>query len=219
MNIDRKPTLLIVDDQPNNIRVLAEIMQPDYRILNVTNGMKALKIAREKRPDLILLDIMMPGTDGYQVCEELQAQPATKEIPVIFVTGWGQEQDAAKGLAAGAVDYITKPFSPSSIRARVRNHLLLKQMRDVLEERAKTLEERNLALEETSRLRDDVERITRHDLKSPLASIISLSEILLEELTLEDHYLNLMQAINNAAYRALDQAKQNGRDRLCVSEE
>lgn len=131
----KKSTILIVDDTPTNIRVLMELLKGDYAILAATNGPKALELARgSKRPDLILLDIMMEGMDGYEVCRTLQSRPETASIPVIFITALSQESDEKKGLSTGAVDYITKPFRPEIVKARVNTHLELKRYRDSLED-------------------------------------------------------------------------------------
>lgn len=126
--------VLIVDDAPMNIRVLGEALSRDYRIRVATRGEDALVVASgEDKPDLILLDIMMPGMDGYEVCRRLRADPATKNIPVIFVTAKGEVDDEEKGLDLGAVDYIAKPFHIPIVRARVRNHMSLKLKADLLE--------------------------------------------------------------------------------------
>jgi sigma-B regulation protein RsbU (phosphoserine phosphatase) len=120
--------ILVVDDERFNINVLADLLKPDYKIMAAINGKQALKAAKSGNPpDLILLDVMMPEMDGYEVCAQLKADPATRDIPVIFVTAMGQESDEARGLAAGAVDYITKPISPAIVEARVRTHMTLKQ--------------------------------------------------------------------------------------------
>ncbi len=133
--MDDKQKILIVDDTPENIFVLMEALRNDYRIVAAKNGEKALEIAqKEPRPDLILLDVMMPGMDGYEVCERLSGIEETKGIPVIFVTALSAAGDEARGLELGAVDFITKPVNTTLVKARVRNHLELKRYRDDLEE-------------------------------------------------------------------------------------
>ncbi len=127
-----RQTILIIDDTPVNIRILSELLVDDYEILFSTSGTDGLQRAHIERPDLILLDIMMPGMDGYEVCRRLKADPALETIPVIFVTALGQEADEAKGLQIGAIDYITKPISPPIVKARVKNHLKLKRYQDML---------------------------------------------------------------------------------------
>ncbi|MBI1395764.1 MAG: response regulator [Betaproteobacteria bacterium] len=138
---DGRATLLIVDDAPENLAVLGELLQPDYRIRATTSGRRALTIAAsDPRPDLILLDLMMPEMDGYEVLEHLREQPGTADIPVIFVTAMDNTEDELWGLGLGAVDYITKPIRPSIVRARVRTQLELKQARDWLRDRNAVLE-------------------------------------------------------------------------------
>lgn len=127
-------TVMVVDDVETNIDLLVETLGTDYEVSVAMDGASALSDIAEHRPDLILLDIMMPGMDGYEVCQRLKEDDATCHIPVIFITAMSEEQDEARGLALGAVDYITKPFSPELVRARVRNQLELKHHRDHLEE-------------------------------------------------------------------------------------
>lgn len=135
VNYSIRSTILIVDDQPTNIRVLGEALKNDYQIKMATTGEKALEIAgSEAPPDLILLDILMPGIDGYEVCKRLKQNPKTEKIPVIFITAKNQEADETKGLGYGAVDYITKPFSIPIVKARAKTHLELKKHRDLLED-------------------------------------------------------------------------------------
>ncbi len=129
-----KPLILIVDDTPTNIQVLAENLIKDYRIKVASNGETALEtIASQGAPDLILLDVMMPDMDGYEVCRHLKANPHTSMIPVIFVTALNAASDEERGLNLGALDYITKPFYLPVVKARIRNHIRLKQMTDMLE--------------------------------------------------------------------------------------
>jgi len=126
-------TILVVDDTATNLQVLVRTLQTSgHRILAAKDGPTALDIARRARPDLMLLDIMMPGMDGYEICDRLKANPFTKDIPVMFVTAMDQERQEAKGLAMGAVDYLAKPVSPPIVLARVRNQLELKKQRDFL---------------------------------------------------------------------------------------
>jgi len=131
--LQQKQTILIVDDSPENITVLGALLRMDYSVRVATNGEKALKIVEsDNPPDLILLDVMMPGMDGYEVCRRLKADLCTQNIPVIFITAKTSEEDEVKGFNMGAVDYITKPFSPVVIKARVRTHAELKRYRDFL---------------------------------------------------------------------------------------
>lgn len=134
-------TILIVDDSPENLTVLSELLQPIYRVRAATSGRKALRIAvTAPRPDLILLDVMMPEMDGYQVFEQLRADPATCDIPVIFVTAMDNLEAELHGLDVGAVDYITKPIVPPIVLARVHTQLELKQAHDWLRDQNGYLE-------------------------------------------------------------------------------
>jgi len=122
--------ILVVDDTPLNISVISGALKDTYKTKVATNGEKALVLASaEEKPDLILLDIMMPGMDGYEVCSRLKADPATNEIPVIFLTGQTSAEDETRGFEVGAVDYVHKPFSPAVVKARVRSHILLREAR------------------------------------------------------------------------------------------
>lgn len=133
-----KPIVLVVDDTPENIDILSGVLRKDYKVKAALNGKKALDIASgDVRPDIILLDIMMPDMDGYEVCEALKANPATSSIPVIFITAKNQEKDEEQGLKMGAVDYITKPISPSIVLARVSTHLALYNQNLALEDKVK----------------------------------------------------------------------------------
>ena len=131
-----RPRLLLVDDVKANLLLLAKVLGQDYECRLAADGASALAQAFSDPPDLILLDVMMPGLDGYEVCRRLKADPRTMNIPVIFVTHLNEEADEKTGLEAGAIDYITKPFRLPIIKARVRNHLELKRRGDLLEQLA-----------------------------------------------------------------------------------
>lgn len=131
---EKSRTILIVDDTPDNVRLLMAVLSSEYTILTATCGAEALVIARSTQPDLILLDIMMPGMDGYEVCKALRADAATQKIPVIFVTALLNPGDETRGFEAGGVDYITKPVIGAVVRARIRAHLALKDAQAELEE-------------------------------------------------------------------------------------
>jgi len=135
-NLAEKQTILVVDDAPENIDVLNGILSDTYKIKAATNGEKALKIAfSDSMPDLILLDIMMPGMDGYEVCRRLKEDSRTEHVPVIFVTAMGEVENEKHGFELGAVDYITKPVSPPIVKARVHAQLMLYDMNRVLEQK------------------------------------------------------------------------------------
>ena len=144
---DQRPRLLLVDDEPTNLQVLRHVLQADYRLLFATDGARALQVAREQLPQLILLDIMMPGMDGYAVCRALKADPATAGIPVIFITALDDSQDETAGFDVGGVDYLTKPVSPPVVRARVRTHLSLVRMEELRETRLQIVQRLGRAAE------------------------------------------------------------------------
>lgn len=145
MNLDLalpdKATVLVVDDTPANLSLMTGLLRDIYKVKAAIDGEKALRIAQsDAPPDLILLDIMMPGMDGYEVCRRLQANPVTRDIPIIFLTAKAGIEDEKMGLELGAVDYITKPISPPIVLARVRNHLALKASADFLRNKADFLD-------------------------------------------------------------------------------
>lgn len=124
--------VLVVDDDPNNIRLLASIFDDDYDILFATDGKKALEMALQEKLDLILLDVIMPEMDGYKVCQQLKSDPLTADIPIIFVTAHCDAKEEIRGLEVGAADYISKPFSAAIVKIRVRNQIELKRSREKL---------------------------------------------------------------------------------------
>ncbi len=128
----RRPRLLVVDDQPVNIQALYQAFAADHQVLMATGGEQALSICAQQQPDLLLLDVAMPGMDGHEVCRRLKADPATCDIPIIFVTAHNDEAAETLGLELGAVDFISKPINPKIVRARVRTHLTLKAQSDLL---------------------------------------------------------------------------------------
>ncbi|MBB5368104.1 MULTISPECIES: two-component system response regulator [unclassified Janthinobacterium] len=142
-----KPVILAVDDEPSNLQLLRQILQDDYTLLFAKHGESALALAREERPALILLDVMMPGMNGHAVCRRLKAEPLTAAIPVIFVTAQGELDDELSGFEAGAVDYITKPLSPAIVRARVSNHLSLVRIEELKQTRLQIVQRLGLAAE------------------------------------------------------------------------
>lgn len=128
-----RPTVLVVDDTPSNLSLLNQILKTDYAVKAANNGLKALEIAHQMQPDLILLDVMMPGIDGFEVCRRLKAHPHTRHIPVIFLTAKTEIEDETLGFAVGAADFIHKPISPPIVELRVRNHLQIKLLQDYLQ--------------------------------------------------------------------------------------
>lgn len=134
--VHKEKTVLIIDDSPINIEYLAQVLKSEYHIKVANSGESGIEAARNQQPDLILLDIVMPNMDGYEVCRHLKASDGTRKIPIIFITTKNEIEDETRGLELGAVDYITKPFRTPIVRARVRTHIQLKHNSDLLEKLA-----------------------------------------------------------------------------------
>lgn len=157
-HVKERQKVLIVDDERFNINVLVDLLKPDYKVMVAISGKQALKAARaESPPDLVLLDIMMPEMDGYEVCRRLKADEATRDIPVIFITAMGQEEDETKGLELGAVDYLTKPISPPIVEARVRTQLALKRHLEELREAYAIIESQKERMQEELNVGRDIQ--------------------------------------------------------------
>lgn len=183
--------ILIVDDMPQNVQVLAGILKNEgFDCVPAMSGEQALSIARKRPPDLILLDIQMPGTDGFEVCRQLQSDEQTHSIPIIFLTARTETDDVVRGLKLGAVDYITKPFQQTELLMRVRNHLELKHARTRLQEHNEELEEkvrqRTIALQnamenerEFKNLHSKFISIVSHQFRTPMTSILLNADLYL----------------------------------------
>ena len=133
-----RATVLIVDDEVSNIEIMNAVLEDHYEICFATSGEQALEVARTVLPDIILLDVMMPGVDGYEVCVRLKNDRLLADVPVIFTTGLDDQEAEVRGLSLGAIDYVTKPINPVVLRARVSNHIELKRLRDQLAQMAVT---------------------------------------------------------------------------------
>jgi DNA-binding response OmpR family regulator len=165
--------ILIVDDIAKNIQVLGSILAKEgYAISFATGGKQALEMVETENYDLILLDIMMPEMDGFEVCRRIKQMSAKKNIPVIYLTARTQKQDVVEGLSSGAVDYITKPFNSAELKARVKTHLQLKEARDRIEEQNLELKEQTDHLEKLNReLKDALEKIKTLEGILPICSL------------------------------------------------
>ena len=144
---DNRAQILVVDDEATNLQMLRHVLQDDYRLVFAKDGTRALELALTEHPDLVLLDIMMPGMTGYEVCEALKRDARTRHIPVIFITAMSDTDDEAKGFAVGGVDYLTKPASPAIVKARVRTHLSLVQVDELRDTRLEIIRRLGLAAE------------------------------------------------------------------------
>ncbi|MHC1745482.1 MAG: response regulator [Syntrophobacteraceae bacterium] len=178
----KKGTIMIVDDVESEVDILVDILHKEYEVCVAMDGQSALEAADEVFPDLILLDIVMPGIDGYEVCRRLKANPRTRDLPVIFVTVLSEEGHETTGLELGALDYITKPFNREIVLARVRNHM-------------------NLI--EAVRLKEDVARIISHDMRNELSTIIGYPEVLLRDQSLPAEKRRMLERIRNSGYNLL----------------
>lgn len=193
------PQILVVDDEPTNIQIIKELLKEEYKVRVATSGAKALQIAQANAEalDLILLDIMMPEMDGYQVCQTLKQSDETFSIPVIFLSAKSQTEDVTQGFELGAVDYITKPIDPPIVKARVKTHVQLKRSRDNLSNQIDSMME-------TMKLREEVERITRHDLKSPLGASLTTADQLLESAYLGVEQRESIELIRDATSEVIE---------------
>ncbi|MDH5757901.1 MAG: response regulator, partial [Nitrospinota bacterium] len=187
-------SVLIVDDTPRNIQILgSSLRQHGFLVSVAQSGEQALEIAGKALPDLILLDIMMPGIDGYQTLSMLKENDLTAHIPVIFITAVVEKDEVVKGLEMGAVDYITKPFNSREVISRVSTHVNLKKSNEII------LEERNRAVEAT-RLKDKFVSLVAHDLRTPFNTILGFMNMVYTDKDSElnpQHKMLIGKAIEN----------------------
>lgn len=168
---EKKDRVLVVDDMEANIDILLDVLSDAYEIIVALDGETALESVKQMRPDIILLDVMMPGIDGHEACRLLKADPTTADIPVIFLTALQEDRDEERGLNLGAVDYITKPFSPVLVKARVKNQLSLVRAHRIVIEQRDHIEENYKQLRGLEKLRDELVQMLVHDLRSPLTGL------------------------------------------------
>ena len=187
-----RPTLLLVDDAPENLTLAARLLRDEYQVKLAASGDKALQLCKLSPPDLILLDVMMPGMDGFEVCRRLKEDAATAFTPVIFLTSLDDAEQTVRGLELGAIDYIGKPFEPAILKARVATALRVSQAHEGLREHY------DLVVENAN-LRENVERIIRHDLRNPLTAIIGMVSRLHGQENFSDEQNRQIDAIGQAA--------------------
>ncbi|NBG87469.1 hybrid sensor histidine kinase/response regulator [Isachenkonia alkalipeptolytica] len=218
---EKKGKILIVDDVAQNIQLIANFLKEDYELAFALHGKEAVHQALQNSFDLVLLDIMMPEVDGFKVCEVLKNEEKTKEVPVIFLTAKTDHQSIKKGFDLGGVDYITKPFNGSELKARVKTHMELKRSKEALEEK-------NRALLESNRIKDKFFSIIAHDLKSPLNTFVSLTALMEENYedfseeerkdflqTMSEHSRQLNKLLNNLLQWSMHQ---RGDMKVCPEE-
>ena len=215
---NEKELLLVVDDQANNLKFITDELGSDYRLSNAGSGFTALKILEKVKPDLILLDIMMPGMDGYEVCRRIKSNPEWKDIPILFLSAKNEIEDVVKGLELGAVDYIVKPFNIKELRSRIETHLSLARARATImrqkmavdnynERLLKTelqLTAANESLARTNKEKDKFFSIIAHDLKSPFNAVNGFAQLLFEQVREKDYegieqYAELVMDSSNKA--------------------
>jgi phosphoserine phosphatase RsbU/P len=194
---DAQKLILVVDDTPLNIGVISGALKDTYKTKVATNGEKALALASaEDKPDLILLDIMMPGMDGYEVCTRLKADPATREIPVIFLTGQTSAEDETRGFEVGGVDYVHKPFSPAVVKARVRSHILLREARAQLASQLLALnDELEMARQiQLSILPHSIPKLTDLDIVANFLPMTSVAGDFYDFIQIDDRHIGILIA-------------------------
>lgn len=177
---EKASIILIVDDTQHNVQVLSQVTRAEgYQVIAAFNGTDAIELAKKRKPNLILLDVLMPDMNGYKVCEILKQDRDLREIPVIFLSALSDVESKIKGFSVGGVDYITKPFQREEVIARVELHLKLKRLEKERERYIKELKKREKHLEQLIRAKDEVMRIVSHDIRNPLTGIIGLSDLML----------------------------------------
>lgn len=193
-----RPTILVVDDTPDNLQLLSHLFKDEYRVRIAHTGQKALNICQSNDPpDLVLLDIMMPGMDGFEVAKRMREHPTSASIPVIFVTAMTGEDARLKGLELGAVDFVTKPIDPNVLKPRVRNFMRYVELH-------RQLQADYDGMLEAARLHEDVEHITRHDMKGPLAGVIGLVQALADDASMSRTQVGQLRMVEESALQLLD---------------
>jgi len=204
-DISEKEKILIVDDNAENIYVLLETLKYEYAIVVAKNGQKALQFAAEQpQPNLILLDVIMPEMDGYEVCRRLKADPKTQHIPIIFVTALKEIGNEAQGFELGAVDYISKPISPPIVRARVKSQLTLQKLYQELQQANKTLATAKEVAEDASQAKSEFLANMSHELRTPLNGILGYTQILLHQKDINSSMNDGLQVIQQSGSHLLN---------------
>ncbi len=199
---NNKGAILVVDDNPVNLRLLMDYLEvTGFEVLAAENGEVMLELLHHVTPDIILLDVMMPGMDGFETCRCLKDDPKTKEIPVIFMTALSDTADKVRGFKIGAVDYITKPIQYEEVLARVETHLALQNMQKQLRHMNEKLLAANNALKTSNKELDSFAHMVAHDLNNPLGVVLGNSELLECELILPEKSKQSLNTITKAAYK------------------
>lgn len=171
--------ILLVDDTKANLKLLSHVLSKEgYRYLEANNGHEAITLAEEHEPDLILLDIMMPDIDGFEVIKRIKKNELLEDVPIIFLSSLTETDDKVQGFKYGGVDYITKPFQKEETLARIKTHLQIRSLQKELNERIKVLRDREIQLSRLNKKKDDLVRMVSHDIKNPLTGIIGLVKLM-----------------------------------------
>ena len=190
--------ILVVDDYPVSLKLLEKLFADEYQVMTATDGPQALALCQaEPVPDLVLMDVMMPGMDGFEVVRRLRETPATAQLPVIFVTGLSDDEARLKGMALGAVDFVSKTANPKALRARVRNFIQFVDMR-------RKLQADYDAMLDAARMRDDAEHMTRHDLKGSLAGIVGMMQTLVDDDDMAPKHVAQLRLVQQTAQQVMD---------------
>lgn len=196
-NSKRSPIILVVDDNPKNLQIIAlTLRELNYKLIIADGGQKAIDLAERYRVDLILLDVMMPGVDGFEVCRVIKSKPENEGIPIIFLTALSEKTNLVTGFELGAVDYITKPFNKEELLSRIKTHLDLKFARDQLQ-----LVSSNLA--ESNAIKDKMFSVIGHDLRSPVGSVKMMLDLLLSNI--DNYDSNEIKRIIGSLVRTTDE--------------
>ncbi|MBK9441228.1 MAG: hybrid sensor histidine kinase/response regulator [Comamonadaceae bacterium] len=196
--------ILVVDDYPVSLKLLEKLFADEYQVQTATDGLAALALCQtEPLPDLVLMDVMMPGMDGFEVVRRLREQHATAQIPVIFVTGLSDNEARVKGMALGAVDFVSKTSDPKALRARVRNFIQFVDMR-------RKLQLDYDAMLDAARMREDAENITRHDLKGSLAGIVGMVQSLADDDSMHPKHAAQLRLVQQTAEQVMNMVNLSG---------
>jgi CheY-like chemotaxis protein len=196
--------ILVVDDYPVSLKLLEKLFKDEYQVLTASDGPSALALCRaDPMPDLLLMDVMMPGMDGFEVVRRLQSRPETAQIPVIFVTGATDEETRLKGMELGAVDFVPKTSDPKALRARVRNFIKFIDMR-------RQLQADFDAMLDASLVREDVENTARHDIKGSLAGIVGMVQSLADDPTMAPKHATQLRLVRQTAQQVIDMVNLSG---------
>jgi len=196
--------ILVVDDYPVSLKLLEKLFKDEYLVQTASDGPAALALCQtEPLPDLVLMDVLMPGMDGFEVVRRLRDKPATAQIPVIFVTGLSDDEARVKGMALGAVDFVSKTNDPKALRARVRNFIQFVDMR-------RKLQLDYDAMLDAARMREDADNITRHDLKGSLAGIVGMVQTLADDDSMHPRHVAQLRLVEQTAQQVMNMVNLSG---------